>query len=249
MLPTAPLPCCCRYSVLPCALEHDVVIAVGTTSTAGSPVRAQNTNPKYGPGSFPSDPAAPVDRSGALQARAAACWATMGMLACLAPFLDRPSFPHLLPLPHLPCSAALFVLQLSSSLRFFSPSTSLLQRRSSLRQLPLFSLDVFVFPSDIPRPHTPSPPSQPPLLSSAVVAVRPVRLQGRVRPRPRRQEAAQCGHPAGGGRQSAGSRWRVLLLRPRRCLHPGRGGRQRHQRTLGALSLSLCVSIPPPCCR
>ena len=128
-----------------------MVIAVGTTSTAGSPVRAQNTNPKYGPGSFPSDPAAPVDRSGALQARCCLLGCD-GMLARLAPFPSRPSFPHSLPLPHLPCRAARAVLRLSSSVWYFSPSASLPQRRSS--PTAAGSCAVLVFPSDIPRPHT-----------------------------------------------------------------------------------------------
>ena len=54
------------YSVLPCALEHDVVIAVGGVA-ASAEVRVGNTNAKYPGGAFPADPAAPVDRSGPLQ--------------------------------------------------------------------------------------------------------------------------------------------------------------------------------------
>ena len=55
------------YSVLPCALEHDVVIAVGTNGVPGADVKVANTNLKYPTGAFPADPAAPVDRSGPLQ--------------------------------------------------------------------------------------------------------------------------------------------------------------------------------------
>jgi Galactokinase galactose-binding signature/GHMP kinases N terminal domain/RanBP1 domain len=54
------------YSVLPCALEHDVVIAVGSTD-ASDKITVGNANAKYGVGEFPSDPAADVDRSAGLK--------------------------------------------------------------------------------------------------------------------------------------------------------------------------------------
>jgi galactokinase len=56
------------YSVLPCALEHDVVIAVGTNGLVNSAVQCANTNTtKFPQGSFANDPSVPVDRSGPLQ--------------------------------------------------------------------------------------------------------------------------------------------------------------------------------------
>ena len=55
------------YSVLPCALEHDVVIAVGTNGLVTGAIQIANTNGKYPRGSFPNDPSVAVDRSGPLQ--------------------------------------------------------------------------------------------------------------------------------------------------------------------------------------
>jgi N-acetylgalactosamine kinase len=76
------------YSVLPCALEQDVVIAVGeltriivcmcalcakkatragTTAALGAAVVVANTNTKYEAGSFPTDPSAEVDRTAGLK--------------------------------------------------------------------------------------------------------------------------------------------------------------------------------------
>jgi len=54
------------YSVLPCALEHDVVIAVGKGPVSDT-VSVGNANAKYASGEFPADPSADVDRSEGLK--------------------------------------------------------------------------------------------------------------------------------------------------------------------------------------